>query len=339
MTSNMQAEYLSSIGYVAPQRDDVERRLDGLRWRTRIVALAAVGTLPFAWALCSLAMVLWHRGPFGGAALVDVPPDLMNGARAPSLHSLFWLLALVPLGLVLLQERSGKAWQRTIAALCVAAVVGVVALTKDMAYATRPLHLFKSQLERDIAAKQWDRVVPYLKSLANPVALPGDLVRFEREKSAGWLDDGDRAYLRMANEWAAAQYVLAQIGLHDADQRALLRAHGEQMLQATDNYFYSLGVDHADIGKLGARAFGNLRADVIARIDRELHGEPISAIGIAHLGAVRQTYNDAIPTDMPRSALWAALAAAIGCVSLLVFAVRLAWKMYDRSRTVAAYLL
>lgn len=231
------------------ERAAIDDRIRWLQWRTTGVGWAAwllIGSGAFVTllALGDLAGLI-RGGDADGLPAFHVPPGMRHADGLPLLSLLFVGLALTGAwGLSTGRLRRAHA----VAALALCLVTGVADFNLS-APLHQPLFVFSSPIERLVDAGQHaeaDRLV---------------------EAHASGEHQQREAYVR------------AQIALRAGDRKRL-ESVGRPLLESTDHYTYA---SRADAG--GPVLFNDpmrdLRLSVLAAIDRGLHGEPVSAAGIA----------------------------------------------------------
>lgn len=231
------------------ERATVDDRIGALQWRTVGVGWVAVCLLG-AGAVATL-LAAGELGDLIGGSAPDRPvpfhvPAAMRHAEGLPLPSMLVVgLALASVW-GLSTGRLRRAHAGLAGALCLAAAA------TDL-FGTAPLHqpLF---------------------------GLPSPL---ERMVSEGRLAEADRLVVAVSHPAMRARedYVRAQIALRAGDAQQL-ETLGRPLLAMADDYVYA-GLRDFDAAHVYHRSIGDLRIEVLAAIDRGLHGVPRSAAGIA----------------------------------------------------------
>lgn len=279
-------------------------RLQGLRKRSIAIGVVALGLwLLGSWGLLSAARQLvpqWLGAPADIPAL-HIPDSLIPFHFSGGLSFLFWLLlmggmAAVSTGMV----RRSLVMGAVVVAICIGAMAAVSA-----PYSRSPLHIFPSQLERDVNG--------------------GEFVRPLR-----WLD-GEGSHYASKEQ---VMYVKAQIALRDSAKMELLESSGITLLKLVDDVLYKMeiGEESGSMGFMKVSYFAlNFRAEIIYELDHRVNGFPATAVGIE---VEKLRAND--KGLWHSSGVMAILSAAVLMLGLLL--CRLWWGVRQRISLIDSYL-
>jgi hypothetical protein len=220
--------------------------LAGLAIRTALVAILAMAAwLASGWLLVRIADRIIRPGlrPAGPLPGFDVPAQFDVANAGVMLPVVAWVLVAVGVTGLVARRIPRRA------ALGAASILAVVVVTDifmaDAAH--RPLRLFPSALERTLAGRDFDRAEQMLRAM---------------EDRSSKID---------------ILYVRAQIALHAGD-RAGLRVLAPARLRDVDRLVYAFD---AGFESDTAATVGAWRSEVVHALDVALHGEPLTAVGIA----------------------------------------------------------
>lgn len=228
---------------------DVEARIRALRWRTIgtgwVAALVVVGSvLTLVLGFGEMSRLLFSRADPSDVAF-HLPTALRHSGGLPVLSLLFYGLAGVG-AWGMSTGRIRRLHCQAAFALMLAAGVADWLLAAPL---HQPLFGLASRVERLVKAGEY-------------------------QEAEQWL-----AELQSAETATRLRYVRAQIALRAGD-RLRLRELGRPLLLETDAHVYQVSRDPTSAFVLNA-AYGDLRLEVLAAIDRGLHGTPVSAAGLA----------------------------------------------------------
>lgn len=236
-------------------QEENRARLAGLRRRTILVAIAALGMVLFGVTgvfPVGRQMLAIALGAPADVPALDVPGDFSPITFADNLASLFWFFVVV----LLVGVSAGLLRRATIVlALVVTFCVGTFAVGMT-SYTGSPLLILPSQLERDINAGNLGRPLEWIGSLKGNYAV--------KEK---------------------VMYMKAQVALRDRAQSGLPETVGKPFLDLVENVAYSLDPSEPGTGGVDFRVHYfalDFHAEVIHAIDRRLHGAPMTAVGMAY---------------------------------------------------------
>jgi hypothetical protein len=227
----------------------VDDRIRMLNWRTVCVGWAASVVIVAAVvtslrAVGELDTAFFGTGAVEGAAF-HLPAALRHADGLPLLSLLFAGLALVG-AWGLSTGRLRRSHGHVAFALCLLAGVADVFLASPL---HQPLFGLPSEVERLVAKGRY-----------------ADADRLVGDAGAGSMRQRQ-------------DYVRAQIAMRAGDTQRL-EALGRPLLEAADDYVHAGSLDPGS-AHVYFDAMGDLRVEVLAAIDRRLHGVPRSAAGMA----------------------------------------------------------
>lgn len=319
-------------------KDSLLSRNAQLQWRAWGVFGVSVLSIPVAMIFLRDAIGQFTRRGFGSPTQIDVPLDLLSTANSWLVYALALFMTLA-VGLWYIDFGPHRR-RNAIVAAWIALLIGVVGWNSKVNYNERPLHLRASPLERDLAKGNLQPAVFYLQErlAADKLGVSGvGVANFELKGDL--YESAALASVLALNERTAAQYVLAQIGLQDKNQKSFVQRYGAPLLADVDGYFYtralynSINPDNwaTKIGGLGAVPLSNLRSTVLQDIDTSLNTTPLGALATQPQAKLGSELGENVFATVTL-----VFGLAVGTLATLL--AMLGWTMMKRSSTVKSYL-